>query len=242
MKEAKLANKQHPLVVVANYSGGIGKTAITNNLLVPRMPGVKVFGIETVNSGYEGKKAYSGDEARAVLTQVLVAMQTGPVIIDVGASNADRFFDELAKLKPILSKVTAFLVPTIPQPRVITDTLNTIQDIIEKLDVPAEKIFVVFNKVPSKIKVEEAFAGLLKTAKSLKFNCIEQTIDLDETFVDANKMKKTIDEIANDIDYLEALSTVGPELLEHYSEMSIMQINARDLQRKMDAIFDKLGA
>lgn len=240
MKESKDVGKK-AVYIVANFSGNVGKTVLAKNLFAPRLPGVEVFAIETVNSGYENEQSSSGADTRAVLVKVLAAMQTRPCIIDVGASNAEVFFHELVKLKPLLSQITAFVVPTMPEPKAIIDTLSTVDEVIDTLGFDAAKVFVVFNKIPGRLRIEDAFAGVLKKARMLKFKCIADGIDLDETFLTVTEMSTTVDAVANDTDYLAALAIAGPDELVHCSEMAVLQITARNLQSKMDRIFAEIA-
>lgn len=238
MKEVKAAKP--PVYIVANFSGNVGKTALTKNLLAPRLPGVEIFPIETVNSGYENEASNSGVDTRAVLVKVLTAMQTRPCLIDVGASNAEVFFQELVKLKPLLGVVTGFIIPTMPEPKAIIDTLSTVDEIIDTLGFDPAKVFIVFNKIPGKLNVEEAFKSILIKARMLKFKCIANGIDLDETFLTVAEMNTTVDAVANDKDYLSALATVTQEDLRHCAEMAVLQITARGLQNRMNSIFAEI--
>ena len=79
-------------IAVLNFSGNVGKTVVASHLLKPRMPGAKVFSIESINTGADTDgievEKMRGKAFGALADELLLA---DSAIIDVGASNVEDF-------------------------------------------------------------------------------------------------------------------------------------------------------
>nr|UVN17958.1 hypothetical protein pPsy0479a_00126 [Pseudomonas syringae] len=79
-------------VVVINYTGTVGKTTISANLLWPRMGGAPLYAIESINETAENLgldvEKLRGDAFRELFKRLMLEDQA---IIDVGASNVEDF-------------------------------------------------------------------------------------------------------------------------------------------------------
>ncbi|HCF9651467.1 TPA: plasmid stabilization protein, partial [Pseudomonas aeruginosa] len=78
--------------VTVNFTGNSGKTTLSDNLLWPRIGGLR-FAIETINAGASDTAAeierlkgkQFGELSEVLLTE-------DKVVVDVGASNVEDFF------------------------------------------------------------------------------------------------------------------------------------------------------
>ncbi|OSH62433.1 plasmid stabilization protein, partial (plasmid) [Klebsiella pneumoniae] len=132
--------------VTVNFTGNSGKTTLSDNLLWPRIGGLR-FAIETINAGasdtaaeIERLKGKQFDELSEVL------LTEDKVVVDVGASNVEDFFKFMGQYDGSHEDIDYFLVPAVPEKKQQVDTINTIKT-LAALGVPAKKILVVFNKV-----------------------------------------------------------------------------------------------
>lgn len=186
----------NPIVLVANFSGNVGKTTITKNLLLPHMAGVRIFAVEDVNAGYNQGEAVqlSAEQTQSILEQVIEASFSSPVVVDVGASNVSIFFAALATYENMQEFIAKVVVPTEPSEKVQTDTLSTLHYLTEKLGFDASKINLVLNKVQPRAP-ETVFAYLMDEAAQMGVFVMGRIPD-SETFQIAANMGKTIQELA----------------------------------------------
>lgn len=187
----------HPIVMVANFSGNVGKTTLTKNLLVPNMPGVRVFAVEDVNAGYNQGEAVqlSAEQTQALLEQVIEASFSSAVIVDVGASNVSNFFAALSNYDQIQEFIARVVVPTEPSEKVQADTLSTLQFLVDNLGFDADKVSLILNKTPAKVPVDALFASLTERAAALgvfKAGSVPES----ETFQIAAGLGSSIHELA----------------------------------------------
>ncbi|MDO8416502.1 MAG: hypothetical protein Q7S87_09855 [Agitococcus sp.] len=187
----------YPIVMLCSFSGNIGKSTLTKNLLSPYIPGAKIFAVEDVNAGYNQGEAVqlSAERTQAILELVIEASLSSPVLVDVGASNVSNFFAALAEYDGVNEFIAKVIVPTEPSEKVQTDTLSTLHYLIEKLGFDSGKIVLVLNKIPAKLPVDTVFGNLLSSAAELGVFAVGQ-LPLSETFQIAASMQKTIQELA----------------------------------------------
>ncbi|MCQ9136609.1 hypothetical protein KMS84_38530, partial [Streptomyces sp. IBSBF 2807] len=133
-------------LAVVNFSGNTGKTTVSDQLVWPRLGGLR-FAIETINAG-------ASDDAAEIermkgrqfgeLSEIL--MTEDNAVIDVGASNVEDFFKYMGQFAGSHEEFDYFLVPTVSEKKQQADTINTIKT-LAALGVPRSRILVVFNKV-----------------------------------------------------------------------------------------------
>jgi hypothetical protein len=183
--------------MLCSFSGNIGKSTLTKNLLSPYIAGARIFAVEDVNAGYNQGEAVqlSAERTQAILEMVIEASLSGPVLVDVGASNVSNFFAALAEYEGVNEFIAKVIVPTEPSEKVQKDTLSTLHYLTEKLGFDSSKIVLVLNKVPAKLPVDMVFSDLLSAAAELGVFSVGQ-LPLSETFQIAASMQKTIQELA----------------------------------------------
>ena len=154
-------------VVLINLTGNVGKTTLALHLLRPRLPQAPVIPVETVNIGDLPDGALPAEQFRR-LTEFLATADDA--IVDVGASNAERFFVELARYRGAHEDVERFVVPTVPDPKPLRDTLATVAQ-LAGLGVPPERIHVIVNRVQAERRLSDDIAALTAFAKATR-QCI----------------------------------------------------------------------
>ncbi|VTU42563.1 MULTISPECIES: nucleotide-binding protein [unclassified Variovorax] len=236
----------YPIVMVANFSGNVGKTTLTRNLLVPRLKDVRVFAVEDVNAGYNQGEAVqlSAEQTSAILEQAIEAAMSAPVIVDVGASNVSNFFAALSSYDGMHEFIGKVLVPTEPSEKVQTDTISTLHFLIEKLGFDEGKIMLVLNKVPPRRGSEVVFGKLVEEAANLGVMAYGEIPESD-TFQLAASLGKTIEELAAmDPKQLladsKALAADGGDPKAGVRNV-LAAASAKKLKTQLDLIFSNLG-
>ncbi|HDQ6531952.1 TPA: transcriptional regulator, partial [Escherichia coli O75:H8] len=75
-------------IAVLNYSGNVGKTTISQHMLLPRL-NYEILRIETLNSDGEGNgQKMAAEDFDKIFNTIL---NLDDVIIDVGSSNIETF-------------------------------------------------------------------------------------------------------------------------------------------------------
>lgn len=147
-------------VVVMNFSGNVGKSTLAAHMLAPRMPGARIFSVESLNvdSSDEGVdvERVRGKRFADLLNDVMVA---DSAIVDVGASNVEDFMRGMRALEGAHEEFDAFVVPTVSTSKQIVDTLNTVRALAQ-LGVGRDQIRVVFNRVEEGDVVQDEFGEL----------------------------------------------------------------------------------
>jgi len=149
-------------VVLINLTGNVGKTTLARHLFRPRMPNAPVIPIETVNTGDLPEGALPAEQFRR-LTEFLAAADDA--IVDVGASNAERFFVELDRYRGAHEDVELFVVPTVPDPKPLRDTLATVAQ-LAGLGVPPSRIRVIVNRVQTERRLGDDISALTAFAQA----------------------------------------------------------------------------
>jgi hypothetical protein len=232
----------YPIVYICNFSGNVGKSTLSKNLLLPNLPGARIFAVEDINAGYNQGEAVqlSAEQTSSILEQTLEAAMSAPVIVDVGASNVSNFFAALSGYEGMHEYIAHVVVPTEPSEKVQTDTLSTLQYLIEKLGFDESKIMLVLNKVPPRRNGEQVFGELMKKAADrgvLTYGEIPES----ETFQVAASMAMTIQELAA-MDPKELLAkskdSVDPKA---GVKAMLASASAKKLKARLDEIFASMG-
>ena len=215
-------------IVVMNFSGNVGKSTIAAHLLSPRMPEAKIFSVESINSGADssgveveilkGKKFGNLLEAVALLDEAIIA---------VGASNVEQFLHQMQQYDGSHEDFDLFIIPAVKENKVITDTVNTIKS-LDKLEIPRDKIQVVFNRVETDDEIEDVFApifGIAKLMPGVKV-ATNAAVYNNEIFERLKPLKLNIADIINDkTDYREVIRTAKTD--EEKTEASTMMALTR---------------
>ena len=193
-------------VCVLNFSGNVGKTTVAANLLTPRM-GATLFSVESLNQDAEG----DGVEVKRLRAERFGQLQEQllkheSAVVDVGASNAEMFFEMMGEYAESHRDYDYFVIPTVKARKQLADTLNTIQA-LRLLGVEPQRIRVLFNKVSVRDDLTEDFEQLLGLADLGEFTLNRDAkLMTNEVFELIKDSDQTLAEvIADPTDHREAL-------------------------------------
>jgi hypothetical protein len=145
-------------VAVISFSGNVGKTTIARHLLAPRMPGVKLVSIESINSGEASDHVIRGRQF-AELQEYLQVMDD--VVVDIGASNVEELLALMHRYRGSHQDFDYFVVPTVQANKQQRDTIATVAE-LSRLGIPAEKVRVLFNMVEDGTDITRVFDHTLE--------------------------------------------------------------------------------
>ncbi|WP_258086600.1 transcriptional regulator [Xenorhabdus bovienii] len=146
-------------IIVMNNSGNVGKTTICQNMLVPRLDGIDVIRVETLNDDGESTGEKLGADLFDEIFQSILSSEN--VLVDVGASNVEVFNYKLEnEFVGSHSFIDWFIVPVTPDEKQQRDTITTIKTLID-IGVNPEKIKVVFNRLNVKKDLLKQFETLI---------------------------------------------------------------------------------
>lgn len=194
-------------VAIINYSGNVGKTIVAMQLLQPRMKNAQIFSIETINEGASAEnievKEMKGGQFLD-LSQLLALHEDS--IVDIGASNVEALFARMKAQRRSHELFDKFIVPVVQGRKIITDSINTIKDLI-KIGVDEKKINIIFNKVEEPEDVEDEFAAIIGAAYTLGCRySTEGAIEYNEVYEYLHEISTTLSGLAADqTDYRQAI-------------------------------------
>ncbi|MQT27543.1 plasmid stabilization protein [Pseudomonas helleri] len=232
-------------VAVVNFTGNSGKTTISDNLLVPRVGGLR-FAIETINAG-------ASDTASEIerlkgrqfgeLSEILLSEDKA--VVDVGASNVEDFFKFMAQYDGSHEDIDYFLVPAVPEKKQQVDTINTIKT-LAALGVSPKKILVVFNKVQidDADDMPQTFAALLGFHEMEKKFTLKRdaVIYSNEVFERLRALKMNVAQVLEDTtDYREQMRlATDQEGKDRAKRMISAQRLAKSAWRNLDQVYASL--
>lgn len=152
-------------IIVMNNSGNVGKTTISQNMLLPRLDGIDVIRVETLNDDGESTGEKLGADLFDEIFESILSSEN--VLVDVGASNVEMFNYKLEnEFVGSHSFIDYFIVPVTPDEKQQRDTIATIKTLID-IGVGVDKIKVVFNRLNTKKDLLKQFETLI-TNEDLK--------------------------------------------------------------------------
>lgn len=230
-------------LVVVNFTGTVGKTTLAAHLLSPRMPDASFFAVESINQTADGLgvdvEKVRGDQFRGLLKKLMLI---DAAIIDVGASNVEDFMINLEGFEQAHEEIDYYIVPVTSGTKEQQETVSMIASLAE-IGVPAEKIRVVFNRVSQDVKSE--FAIITNYHSQTKCFWMNQKCAVFDTeLFDAVSIYKISlpDLLADDKDYKQLLKdkTASAQDRALWSDMYGLQLLAKGVSKKLDAVFEEL--
>jgi len=154
-------------ILVANLSGNMGKTTLVKHLLAPRMPDARIVCLESTNAGSDEITSairLNADDEFGSLVDILAIEDE--LIVDLGSSEAKEMIRKLKEYESAIQEFDYVLVPVIPDPKAIEDTISTVMT-LHALNVPPERIRILFNRVPVHMadKIRIIFSQLIDTVE-----------------------------------------------------------------------------
>jgi len=230
-------------VVTINYTGTVGKTTISANLLSPRMAGAPIYAIESINETAENLgldvEKLRGDKFRELFKKLMLEDNA---IVDVGASNVEDFMANLEGFEEAHEEIDYYIVPVTPGTKEQQETLTLI-DSLAAMGIPAEKIRIIFNRVQRDVKAEFpiifAYHARMQSFWISERSAIYETELFDALSINRISMKALMDD---QTDYKELLKNKEASVKERnrWSDMYGLRALCRGVNRKLDSVFVEL--
>lgn len=118
-----------------NFSGNVGKSTVSRQLLAPRLENANVIAVESINSDGTESEAIKGKQF-GELTEALAVLDNASYWY--WASNVEDFIKRMTQYHGSHEDFDLFVVPTIPNAKQQRDTVSTIEALSE-IGVPAKK-------------------------------------------------------------------------------------------------------
>lgn len=181
-------------IVVAGISGNLGKSTLAAHMLVPRMNNAKLIIVESINQDTKDlvgdSKKIRGEEFRKIYTELVL---NEDLVVDVGASNSEAFFEGLSSYSRGYDEVDLFLIPTVPGAKEQAESVLTAR-MLAAMGVEKNKIQIVFNRV--KRCVVDEFSDIFHAATM--FDCFvanpECMVFENDIYVDLADLKLPLSE------------------------------------------------
>ena len=229
-------------IAVLNNSGNVGKSMVCDTFLKPRLPGIEVIKIETINSDSTNDEKIPAKNIKQVFEKI---DSVDAALIDVGSSNIETFMMNLSKLEGAHEDIDFFFIPTTPKPKQQVDTITTIQSLME-LGVDIEQIKIIFNFNDPDLKTSEIYPIIFDSvlSKKLKLHKISNVFTISENpvFDMVGEMATNFTTILNDQRDFKALirATQDKEQRAILSHQRSANRLAKGFEKELDLTFSKL--
>jgi hypothetical protein len=227
-------------VAVINFSGNVGKSTIAKHLLLPRIKNASFIAVESINADEGEGDVIRGKQFGQLQEQMLLH---DSMIVDIGASNVEDFIKFMQLYRSSHEDFDYFIVPTVKENKQMKDTISTIRS-LASMNIPANKIRVVFNKLETDETIEEAFYPLLTYYDDSKaFYCSSYSaLYYNELYQKIRSYKLSIHDLLNDkTDYKSALNLASDKEEKMKSiNMITMQRLAISAKENLDLVYKSL--
>lgn len=95
-------------IAVLNYSGNVGKTTLSRDMLYYNLQNYDLVTIESVNSDGKEKVIIRGEDGDKIYTELLV---TDDLILDIGSSNLENYLKNSEIENELISSIDLFVIP-----------------------------------------------------------------------------------------------------------------------------------
>lgn len=192
-------------VMVINKAGKVGKSTISKHLIAA-MLGADWIQVETFNdSGLGAAAKVAGRKFEFVAEAVVGA--TNSLCIDIGNSNYQAVMKELQEIDGFAGRIDYWVIPCKESAGVMNDSLSTVADLIDKLDVDPSRIVVLPNDIEAPEEGLDSFKKVRLAAQKYGFHFCETAIPQNPKFDAFNADQRSVHEIADDdMDYDAAIA------------------------------------
>lgn len=237
-----------------NFSGKVGKSTLCNTFAYPRMPDATIIRVETINdSGVSGaaKEIYlKGSELGKLETELA---KTNNAIVDIGASNVERFILSLTSQFESHYAFDYFIVPIkadIKAQIEMGEAMKTITALHE-MGIEADRIKILFNMLPVEANIEEECKQLIAMHKKMPVFTLnlKAVIHESEAFAALSVAKKPyIEMLADPLNYRQEMNKIPLEKEKDRTEMvkliraqGTVKMIDREMQSAWDALFGEVA-
>lgn len=237
------------VIAVMSFTGKVGKSTVSNNILFPRMPGAKMIRLETLNvsgrSGADDEMKMKGRELDKLQDELA---KTKSAIVDIGSSNVEAFVLALNQQGNAHLDFDFFIIPVeanSAKHNEFEEAVKTIEA-LTRIGISPEKIKVVFNKLNIDNVVEEEMVRLFNYHRKNKNFTLNKRAVIHETpaFKAIGAVQKSYDQLlADDTDYRSAIKNIPMEKDEERTAMvKLMRAQGyvQTLDREFNDVFEAL--
>jgi len=230
-------------IAIMNFSGNVGKSTIAAHLLTPRISNAKIFAVESTNTGVSqdgvAAEKLRGEKFGSLIDKIMLL---DSAIIDVGASNAEKFLLQMQQYDGSHEEFDTFIVPAIKERKVQADTVNTVKA-LQAIGIPSGKIKLLFNKLEPHEEVVDEFIPLF--GLSATGACIADKrccIYYNEVYEKIKFMGKSLGDISLDAtDWRQKLrEATTDEEREEFTKMVAIKRLAVTANMNLDKVFKAL--
>lgn len=238
------------IIATISLTGKAGKSVCANNLLLPRMPGAKLFRLETINeSGDAGSDAEIEKLKGRNIEQLLKGLsKVDSAVVDVGTSNVEAFLLGLTQDGGAQNMFDYFLVPVESNSAKINEFKEFVKTVqtLNGLGIAPERIKVVFNKHLVDNEIETEMARVFNFHKQFPIFSLDARAVIHETelFKALGSAKRSYEDmLADNTDYWKLLKQTPLEQEKERVAMVTMaraQGLVRGVNRELDMVFSSL--
>lgn len=201
-------------IVIASAVGNVGKSTVLDTMVYPRMLDAAVYRIETINStkksGAKKEIILRGDQIDKLQIEVSKDKQS---LVDVGASNLEKFAEGMNEQLGSHHLFDCFLVPVLAKAGADKETEDALKTLLtlHEMGIEPERIKVVLNKLPRNSTVEIECEEILNFHKSNPIFTLNKdaAIYQSDAFKALSEVDKTFSEmIADDTNYYAVLNDI----------------------------------
>lgn len=230
-------------VAVINFSGNVGKSSIARYLLAPRMD-CDVLTIESLNDEAGQKKTKTTIRGKEISELREHLLLSDSLVVDIGASNVEDFIDALSEYDDGIEEFEYFIVPTVPAIKQQEDTVSTINELIA-LEVPGEKIIVVFNQFDKKAgPLSKQFKVVFDEFSTGDVQLNKDAVVPKHGFFEAFQQEKRAftDVINDETDYRELISETDDrsEKIEYVRKLGMKSL-AMGIHKELNGVYSALN-
>ena len=231
-------------ICVINFSGNVGKTLVTAQVLQPRL-NATVLSVESVNAD----ASLDGVEVERILAHRFATlhdrMQTDDnVIVDVGASSVEDFLERMAAWRGSHEDFDLWVVPVVRSRKQQHDTINTLKA-LRAMGVPAIRVRVVFNAMEHRETIEDDFQAICALGQGDYYELRPQaTLMYNEVYDRIKGTGRTLSDVIRDeTDYKAMISTATTQAERHdaAAKLAIKRL-AAGAQENLDQVYTALTA
>lgn len=230
-------------IAVLSYSGSTGKTLIAMHLLKPFMPNAQFYAIETINQsaadlGVENVHTLAGKDLGELIEELVLE---DDAIIDIGASNVERFFEEIGKYDGATDEIEYFIIPVTPEAKSWQEGAKA-ASALREIGIPSHQILIMPNRIEynPKEEVSDIYAMISKTNLATIDDEIYMLESEVYSYLDNNGL--TLDSlVSDDQDYrLLAKQAEDSESRKKYARLYRWQKQALPVYRHNVRVFNKM--
>lgn len=229
--------------VMINYTGTVGKTTLTANLLSPRMPDAPIIAIESINETAEtlglDVEKLRGDQFKALFHRLMLEDQA---IVDVGASNVEDFMSNLEDFEDAHEEIDYYVIPVTSGTKEQQETMTMISSLVA-LGIPANKIRVIFNRVKRDVASEFSIIKAYHAVSNsfwLHDDCAVYETELFNALAIKRLSLQAL--MADEVDYKTLLKNKEASVAQRtaWSDMYGLKLLCNGVNRKLDVVFSIL--